>query len=272
VPQVLISKSLFHLVYEMAAIRVLLTFDDGPHAAEDPDNSTAKALSTLSTKNCIAVFFVQTHAENGGAKIRMNNPQGAKWSKNAFIAKHLIQVHTGSKKDHEYHTVRAKAKPDNLKDGNTYANGLESDLVRAKKAIMDLVGRQPKFVRATYLERNKMVNETYAAATVDLKHIGAHVVSGDADPWTIAEQKIKRPARYLHRRDVVKRQLHERMKKAVEGGATDLIVLFHELHPVTVRYLAEFIDHIKSFTMAGHTFTLVDDSAIALQILENTNI
>lgn len=256
----------------MAAIRVLLTFDDGPHTAADADNRTAKALGTLIAKGCIAVFFVQTHAENEGAKIRLSNPQGAKWSKNAFIAKHLIQIHSGSKKDHEYHTARVKAKPDDLKDGKTYANGLESDLVRAKKAIIDLVGKQPEFVRSTYLARNKAVNDAYAAATVDLKHIGANVVSGDADRWTAAEKRMKPPARYLHRRDVVKQQLHERMKKAVEGGATDLIVLFHELHPVTAQYMAEFIDHIKSFTMVGHTFTLVDDAVVAHHILENTNI
>jgi len=254
----------------MVAIRVLLTFDDGPHAAADASNLTAKAINTLNAKNCIAVFFVQTHAENAGSKIRMSNPQGAKWTKNAFTFKHLIQIHTGSKKDHEYHTVRVKAKPDDLKDGSTYANGLESDLVRAKKAITDLIGKKPEFVRATNLARNKDVDDTYAKATVDLKHIGAHVVSGDADKWTSSEKEMKTGARNLHRRDVVKRQLHERMKKAVNQGVTDLIVLFHELHPVTAAYLDDFIDHITSLTMAGHTFTLVNDEVVAHQILENT--
>jgi peptidoglycan/xylan/chitin deacetylase (PgdA/CDA1 family) len=256
----------------MVAVRVLLTFDDGPHAAVDGDNRTAKALNTLSAKNCIAVFFVQTRAENGGKAIRMSNPQGAKWTKIAFAAKHLIQIHTGSRKDHQYHTDRAKAKPDNIGDGLVHDNGLETDLILAKKAILDLVGEEPKYVRSTYLARNSKVDATYVMPKVKLKHIGAHVVSGDADPWTTEEKKLKIAKRLEHRRDVVLRQLSERIKNAVNGGATDLIVLFHEMHPVTVKYLSDFIDQIKNFTMAGNTFVVVDDAILAHQILKDTDV
>ena len=45
----------------MADIRILLTFDDGPHAAV-MGNRTDHVLDVLAKDKVIAAFFVQTHA------------------------------------------------------------------------------------------------------------------------------------------------------------------------------------------------------------------
>ncbi len=102
----------------MADFPVLLTFDDGPHQVKGNDNRTIKVLNVLQAQAVAlghplsVVFFVQTHSEDAdGRPIRLNSPRGAEVAKQAVNAGHVLQIHSGSTKDHASHVARARRRP-----------------------------------------------------------------------------------------------------------------------------------------------------------------
>ena len=129
----------------MPEITVVLTFDDGPHSDPlDHGNTTKKVLDVLATPTSripiAAAFFVQTQVAE-----RMAHPNGRAVVKRAHEHGDVIGIHTGSVMDHVCHKRRLAAPPD--LPGT--ANGLDSDMVRAKASIDALTGTVPKYVRAS---------------------------------------------------------------------------------------------------------------------------
>jgi peptidoglycan/xylan/chitin deacetylase (PgdA/CDA1 family) len=142
---------------EGVGVEVMLTFDDGPHAAP-PDggsNRTQKVLNTLAnytrngkSQSVKVTFFVQTHARDGeGQYYRGMHPNGREMLKRIDAAGHEIGIHTGSEQDHAFHWQRAtlannttETEPYDINepeywpaDGNPDGrNALASDLIRAK--------------------------------------------------------------------------------------------------------------------------------------------
>ncbi len=244
-------------------IPVLLTFDDGPHAGKIPANHTGTILEVLrsnSVKNgLVAVFFTQTHAAGGdGRPHRLGAPRGAEIAKEANARGHLIEVHTGSDKDHALHTSRAEeAAYDATGDGKVDGeNALESDLIRAKSRIAESVGRSPEFVRAVGLNKNNKVEAVYTR--VGLKHIGVSVDSKD--------NSAPRPAPV---------QVVQTLKAgpnsvtaAIGSGAPHLIILFHDINDITAKNLGEYIQAIDSAVKAaGKTPEYVTSREQAFEIL-----
>lgn len=254
---------------EFAAIEVLLTFDDGPHAGAASANLTRKISATMKTNptqnGIIGVFFAQTHAKGSdGSQIRFGNPNGAAASKAAFDDGHLIEIHTGSDRDHVKHTIRVTQPAYNV--GGTSApdgqNALESDMIQAKARIKDKVGQEPRFVRAVGLDRNPTVNATYGR--VSLKHIGVNVDSkdggddGGSEPSGVKATLKAGPHSVPH---------------AISAGAPHLIVLFHDTNSETAANLTDYIKVIADAAQsAGKTAKFVTSRSDALAILNATNI
>ncbi len=109
---------------------------------------------------------------------------------------------------------------------------------------------------------------------IGLKHIGANIVSGDADPWTVAEKRLTSADRFAARKLAVIEQLKKRVHAAIDNQVPHMIVLFHDVHPVTSRFLNDLIELgiKKAFTEAGATAKFVQNSAEALQILSSTHV
>ena len=222
-------------------IPIVLTFDDGPHAAagRGVKNYTIGIATLLKSRNIVGAFFIQTHVIH-----RFGGDAGKNAIKTVSDLGHIVAIHTGSDDDHASHTKRVTALAydvdgDKRPDG---MNGLESDLIRAKAQIQKVLGGSaPGFVRAVGLARNEAVNNTYSR--VGLKHIGVNVDSKDND--------VARPTT-----QVVMRTLNSgrhSVKAAIMAGAAHLIVLFHDINSTTAASLSTYIDTITAVREAGRT-------------------
>jgi peptidoglycan/xylan/chitin deacetylase (PgdA/CDA1 family) len=241
-------------------IQIVLTFDDGPHAAgEGATNYTIDIATLLKSRNIVGAFFIQTNVSH-----RCGCAAGKSVVKKVSDMGHVIAIHTGSDGDHVSHTKRVTApaydvdgdkKPDGM-------NGLESDLIRAKAEIQKMIGGDaPEFVRAVGLERNEAVNKTYSR--VGLKHIGVNVDSKDNEPPRPTSQVV------VHTLDSGPNSVQH----AIAAGATDLIVLFHDINSTTAASVSTYIDAISAAVKAeGRTPEFTTSKKAVLDIFLKTKI
>lgn len=220
----------------LAVVTIVLTFDDGPHAASgDASNHTRQVLSILA-KNSVqpqlkAAFFVQTDVAH-----RMGSAVGRLVVRDIHAQGHLIAIHTGSTSDHEKHWKRV-AEPAEDIDGDRKPdgdNGLETDMIRAKQHILSAIGQTPKYVRAVGGElaspwsifgRGKVV-QVYDK--FNLKHIRWDVDSHDNQPPRPGPEKV------------VENLMHG-VEEALASGKTELVVLFHDINETTAANLDKYI-------------------------------
>ena len=228
----------------MAPVRVLLTFDDGPHSgALGGDNRTEKVLDALRHKHIKAAFFIQTHVP-----YRLASPNGFRIASRLHAEGHVLGVHTGGFVDHRCHKWRCTRPADII--GAT--NGLDSDMIRAKTAIKRIVGTDPKFVRATYGYTDANCMEVYSRN--QLKHVYWDLVSGDDRKNATAAS--------------VRAHLMTETKR-LATGAVDLIYLLHDINEVTAENAVDFIDVIAvSVSENGHTPIFVADRVEAEFIMD----
>ena len=220
-------------------IPIVLTFDDGPHAAagKGVKNYTIEIATLLKSRNIVGAFFIQTHVS-----YRFGSAAGKNVIKTVSDLGHVIAIHTGSDDVHAFHTGRVAAsaydvdgdkKPDGM-------NGLESDLIRAKAQIQKLLGgNAPSFVRAVGLARNEAVNSTYSR--VGLKHIGVNVDSKD--------NEVSRPTSQVVMQ-TLDSGIHS-VRAAIKAGAAHLIVLFHDINNTTAASIGTYIDTITAAVKAS---------------------
>jgi peptidoglycan/xylan/chitin deacetylase (PgdA/CDA1 family) len=228
----------------VASVRILLTFDDGPHAgALGGENRTEKVLDALRHKCAKAAFFIQTHVPH-----RLASTTGARIASRIYSEGHVLAIHTGSFVDHRCHKWRCTQLPD-LPGAS---NGLDSDMIRAKAEIKQIAGTDPKFVRATYGYTDAYCMRVYAKN--NLKHVFWDIVSGD-------DTKLPTCAS-------VRARLGAETKR-LASGTVDLIYLLHDINQVTAEHLTEFIDAIAASVRAnGNTPIFVADRAEAEFIMD----
>jgi peptidoglycan/xylan/chitin deacetylase (PgdA/CDA1 family) len=232
----------------MADIKIVLTFDDGP---QTEGKCTQKVLDTLDApgdglKPIKAAFFVQTHSPNamGRRCLAGKGRESHRCPAEALVQEeyrrgHVVGIHTGSTKDHACHKNRVKKPadplPENLPNNLNPANGLDSDMIRAKAAIAEVTrevdphAAVPKYVRAPYGVMNPDCQTVYLSN--QLKHIYWDVVSGDAVKHSTFEG--------------VQSNLEEQIKGKIRDGEYELIILFHDPNVGTAEHLGEYIQTIK---------------------------
>jgi peptidoglycan/xylan/chitin deacetylase (PgdA/CDA1 family) len=177
----------------MPTVKVVLTFDDGPHNSALGQNRSVRIATQLNGLGIAAAYFIQSAvpyrmgSKSGVDAVKaINGPVGS--------ATHVIEIHTGSRDDHVKHWKRWKA------------GQLQTDLTAAKSDIQSACGRVPKSVRAVGLELCNpadtvaVQNQTKAAILqtyqdVALRHIGINLNSFDntSQKWKGAKRK-RRPA------------------------------------------------------------------------------
>jgi peptidoglycan/xylan/chitin deacetylase (PgdA/CDA1 family) len=242
-------------------IPIVLTFDDGPHAASGNGvkNYTIDIATLLKSRNIVGAFFIQTHVSH-----RFGSAAGKDVIKRVSDLGHVIAIHTGSDDDHASHTKRVAApaydvdgdkKPDGM-------NGLESDLIRAKSQIQKVLGgNAPTFVRAVGLARNEAVNSTYSR--VGLKHIGVNVDSKDNEPPRPTSQVVMRTLE----------SGRQSVGAAIKAGAPHLIVLFHDINNTTAASTGTYIDTITAAVKAaGRTPEFTGSTKAVMDIFLATKI
>jgi peptidoglycan/xylan/chitin deacetylase (PgdA/CDA1 family) len=218
--------------WDESQVRIILSFDDGPH--HEPlgagTNYTENVLRTLdgnSVQDGIkAIFFVQTHVETRG-----ESDAGQRLISRMASEGHLVGIHTGSTVDHVDHRRRAAAPPydwnhDAVLDERDGANGLESDLLRAKARVKKLTGSEPLLVRPTYGVTNAEVRAVYRK--LGLRMLLWHLDSRDALDHDRGTRVIE---------SNIRGQLHELIREKRDP----IIVLFHDINYLTQAHLDDYL-------------------------------
>jgi len=219
-------------------------------------NYTQKVYRTLKNNilqnNITAVFFVQSHAPGRGA-----TPTGQDMITLLARGGHVVGIHTGSTADHANHRSRAAVRPydvngNRVLDAADGANGLESDMIRAKARIRKLAGREPLYVRPTYGERNRTVKAAYRWQR--LKMILWDIDTGDNTGSPSVDQ--------------VNLNIDDGMRRCVAAGKKQVVILFHDINSRTALNLEEYIGNIRiSARRLGKTVVFPTTAERVIQIL-----
>ena len=203
-------------------IRFLLTFDDGPSAAED-QNPTLSILDDLA-RNPVqpgikAIFFVQTRAVNGGGTalgqqiMRRENAEG-----------HVLGFHTATAR----HANHRHLIPEEF----------EQSLVNGIADITAITGMAPKLVRPPFWNYDQRTFSVYQ------KH-GLHVLLTDLsanDGKTYGVNfSLRRRSYLLGELDKVRQQIRAGALTPVNGDIP-IIVCFHDTNTYTARHMQEYLE------------------------------
>ena len=239
-------------------IEVVLTFDDGPHARQPTygKNYTQEVVRTLKDnllqKNIKAGFFVQTHAPGRGA-----TPIGQAVIVLLARQRHVIGIHTGSTADHASHFARVAAAAydanrNGVVDAADGANGLESDMIRAKARIRRLAGSDCLYVRPTYGQRNVATRAVY-------RRQGLKMILWDID----SKDNTGSPSV-----DDVNRNIQEGMRTCLAAGKNQIVILFHDINSRTALNLEEYLANICiAARELGKTVVFPTTTARVIEIL-----
>ena len=183
-----------HNIHSGSVIEIVLTFDDGPHAAALNQNRTEKVMEVLrinrTSPNMKAIFFIQTHSrgKRDDKYFRGNTDIGKDLIKAMHTRKHIIGVHTGhdvERRDHIPHTTRQK-------DGE-----LGNDIDRALNFIEEVLAKPlkgnpylPKLIRPVGTQKvpnavARIYNEKYYKLT-------GWDVDSEASRPGVTSEKVKR--------------------------------------------------------------------------------
>ncbi len=251
-----------HHTHSGSVIEIVLTFDDGPHAAGLSANRTKEVMDVLrlnrTSPNMKAIFFIQTHSrgkddERGRPTyFRGNTRIGKRLIKEMHASEHIIGVHAGhdvERGDHILHTVRQEA------------GELGNDINRAEDFIEKVLGIKPylpKLIRPVGGRVNPDVVRTYYKKYYKLTMWD--VDSEDTRPGATPEK--------------VRKALVRGTWKAIQEGKRRLIVLFHDTStyiPYThIRAnLENYIEIIKA-TVEGNSNLLRDRFGLDVKTLIGT--
>ena len=206
---------------EPAPVRFLLTFDDGP-AAADSDNPTVRILETLARNpyqdNIKAVFFTQTRAWHGGgtdtgrALIRREHAEG-----------HIVALHSATW-FHSNHRFMNREKLD-----QTMQFGV-NDLTAE-------TGVAPKLVRPPFWAYDADTLASYHQHGMQM--LLTDLNANDGKIYGINFSLRKRSNMLTHLAETRKRWAAGAMP--VVDGSTPIVVTFHDVNTYTARHIEEYM-------------------------------
>ena len=204
-----------------APVRFLLTFDDGP-AAADSDNPTVHILETLASnplqEHIKAVFFTQTRAWHGGgtdtgrALIRREHAEG-----------HVVALHSATW-FHSNHRFMSRKKLD-----ETMQLGVD-DLIAE-------TGVAPKLVRPPFWAYDADTLESYRLH--GMRMLLTDLNANDGKIYGINFSLHKRSNMLTHLAETRKRWAAGTMP--VVDGSTPIVVTFHDVNTYTSRHIEEYM-------------------------------
>ena len=203
-------------------IRFLLSFDDGPSAA-DSNNPTVKVLEVLAQNKVQpgikAVFFVQTRSRNGGA-----TEIGQNLLHREFDEGHLLAFHTTTPR-HSNHRFLTEQE-------------LELSLLAGVADLTAITGKAPALVRPpfwNYDERTLIAYQQHGMRIL-LTDLSAN------DGKTIGINFS------LTKRRNMRKMLTEFRQRWITGtvpvidGITPVVVTFHDINTYTASHIEEYLN------------------------------
>ena len=223
-----------------APIRFLLSFDDGPSAA-DSNNPTAKILDTLAhnkvQSGIKALFFVQTRSRNGGA-----TEVGQSLLRREFAEGHLLAFHTATPR-HSNHRFLTEQE-------------LEHSLQTGAADLTAITGKAPTLVRPPFWNYDERTLAAYQQH--ELRPLLTDLSANDGKTIGVNFSLTKR-------RNMLKMLTQFRQRwltgaTRVVDGITPVVVTFHDINTYTAshteEYLSILIDVARELDMpiAGKAF------------------
>ncbi|MEO5934912.1 MAG: polysaccharide deacetylase family protein [Duganella sp.] len=203
-------------------MRFLLTFDDGP-AAADSDNPTVHILETLARNplqdNIKAVFFTQTRAWHGGG-----TETGRALIKREHDEGHIVALHSATL-FHSNHRFMSK-------------KTLDQSMQKGVDDLAGVTGVAPKLVRPPFWAYDAETLESY-------RQHGMRMLLTDLNA---NDGKIYGINFSLHKRSNMLTHLAETRKRWAAGampvvdGSTPVVVTFHDVNTYTSRHIQEYMD------------------------------
>ncbi|WP_332853702.1 polysaccharide deacetylase family protein [Duganella sp. S19_KUP01_CR8] len=205
-----------------APIRFLLTFDDGP-AAADSNNPTVHILETLASNplqdNIKAVFFTQTRAWHGGG-----TAVGRTLIRREYDEGHVVALHSATT-FHSNHRLMNRA-------------ALDESMQRGVDDLIATTGVAPKLVRPPFW--------AYDAGTLESYH--QHGMRMLLTDLSANDGKIYGVNFSWHKRSNMLTHLAETRKRWAAGampsvdGSTPVVVTFHDVNTYTSRHIQEYLE------------------------------
>lgn len=205
--------------------RVALTFDDGPNAATTP-----QVLDLLKEHGIHATFFIN------GSRVKGETER-------AILRRMLAEGH-----------ILANHSQNHLDLKGVSATRLQSEVDKTTAQILG-VGGTPEYFRFPF----------GSASCSGMKYVQdqGYIVTGwhiDSADWCFAKGNggYCAPATFRYVPDQYRRDLEAyamSQVRAKDGG----IILFHDIHPNTVRVLPHILETLED---EGYSFVRVDDAAV----------
>jgi peptidoglycan/xylan/chitin deacetylase (PgdA/CDA1 family) len=204
-----------------APIRFLLTFDDGPSAAQY-NNSTEQVLEVLannSVQNGIkAIFFIQTRAAHGGGTERGRALMHREWDEG-----HLLEFHTATP-HHSNHRFLSEAEfTDSLHNGIADLTGI--------------TGVAPTIVRPPFWSYDQRTFDAYHR--VGLAMLLTDLSANDGKIWGV-NFSFRKHSNLLAQLNAVKQQWLAGELPVVDG-VTPIVVTFHDVNTYTSNHVEVYL-------------------------------
>lgn len=205
-----------------APVRFLLTFDDGP-AAADSGNPTVHILETLAGNplqdHIKAVFFTQTRAWNGGG-----TATGRALIKREHDEGHVVALHSAT----PFHSNHR------FMDRQT----LDESMRRGVDDLVGVTGVAPKLVRPPFWAYDAATLESYRQH--GLRMLLTDLSANDGKIYGVNFSWHKRSNLLTHLAGTRKRWAAGELP-AVDGS-TPVVVTFHDVNTYTSRHIQEYLE------------------------------
>ncbi|GJJ03784.1 polysaccharide deacetylase [Duganella rhizosphaerae] len=205
-----------------APIRFLLTFDDGP-AAADSDNPTVHILETLAGNplqdHIKAVFFTQTRAWHGGG-----TAVGRTLIRREYDEGHVVALHSATT-FHSNHRLMSRA-------------ALDESMQRGVDDLIATTGVAPKLVRPPFWAYNADTLESYHQH--GMRMLLTDLSANDGKIYGVNFSWHKRSNMLTHLAETRKRWAAGAMPSV--DGSTPVVVTFHDVNTYTSRHIQEYLE------------------------------
>ena len=206
---------------ESAPVRFLLTFDDGPAAAEN-GNPTVHILETLAHNplqdNIKAVFFTQTRAWHGGG-----TDVGRALIKREYDEGHVVALHSATT-FHSNHRLMSRQALD-----ESMQNGVDD--------LISVTGAAPRLVRPPFWAYDAGTLESYHQHGMQM--LLTDLSANDGKIYGVNFSWHKRSNMLTHLAETRKRWAAGAMP--VSDGVTPVVVTFHDVNTYTSRHIQEYM-------------------------------
>ncbi len=206
---------------QVAPVRFLLTFDDGPDVG--PNSLTVKIQQQLADNPVMpgikALFFVQS-----AHKIRGGSDAGRQLMRDTCTGGHVLGLHSGTPRGHVTHPSLA---PDELAES----------LVQGKLAIEQQCPHGAAFVRPPDWAYTDATLAAYQNAGIEMLQADASANDGKIYGWIVS----------LRRRSHLRSSLERVAQVRAAGqlpevdGALPVIVALHDTNSYTAEHMTEYL-------------------------------